>query len=119
MKISDIAQNVKNSKSGGKLGLNLDVKKLRIPLTPVLWAGFVLVFAAELFSLYAYGYKNLVFISPESQASQAAVRVNFVNYDKVIERLNEVQSYRATSTIDFLGPDKNTGRNNPFEDPQL
>jgi len=77
-----------------------------------------LVFAVELFALYAYGYKNLVFTALESPASNAAVRVNFVNYDKVIQRLDEVQNYHTTSTINFLGKDQNTGRSSPFDDPE-
>lgn len=114
MKILDIAKNV-NKKSPSKF----DLKKTRVSLTSVLWAAFVVIFAAELYALYVYGYQNLVFsLPPETQNAGAAVRVNFVNYDKVVERLSDLKDYHATSTIDFTGKDARTGRDNPLTDPR-
>jgi hypothetical protein len=118
MKISDITKNF-GKKSSSEPIKNIDVKKLNISLNLALWVMFILIFSTELYALYFYGYKNLVFLPPpETQNSGAAVRVNFAHYDKVVKRLSELQGYHATSTIDLSGKDNRTGRTNPFDDPE-
>lgn len=82
------------------------------------WLVFCLVVLVEIWAMYQYLYKNLIFEgdSPDN-ITAAAVRINYTNYDKVVSRLDRVKDFHATSTVDFIDKNLGMGRENPFTDP--
>lgn len=115
MNISEIPEEKSGKKFSLKLG-KIRLGKLNMHSNFWVFAGIAVLAIIELYSAYTYLYMNL--FPPDSAESAApATRINFANYDKVTERLREVSAFRATSTIDFSGRDKNTGRANPFAEP--
>jgi hypothetical protein len=83
--------------------------------------GGILVFTifAELITAYNSLYQNLIF-SDQMQTVRSAnvTRINTENYNLVKARLDAVENYNSTSTIDFMGSDPKIGRANPFADPE-
>lgn len=100
----------------GKKGMFFGSTQNRLSAGLITWFLFAVIVILELFLTYKYIYLNLVFDPPRQEPS-ATVRINFENYEKVIKRLDEVARYSATSTIEFLVPDRGSGRDNPFADP--
>lgn len=92
----------------------------RLSTNKVIAVLFLAIMAVEAGFLYFYLYKNLIFKNdtPLKNNVSISVRINTENYDRVISRLNSVADYNATSTIYFIGSDPNTGRGDPFSDPE-
>jgi len=118
MKISDTGEKVFGQKTKifakGKFGFSI-----RFSVATFLWSVFLAIVIVELFVIYGSLYKNLTFTkSSPADATPAIVRVDFEKYEKVIERLNEVEFFQSSNFINFQGNDENTGRDNPFSDPE-
>jgi hypothetical protein len=78
-----------------------------------------LAILGELLVAYNSLYQNLIFADQSQSVRSANVtRINTENYNLVKARLEKVKDYNATTTIDFLGTKLNTGRSNPFADPE-
>ena len=118
MKISDIGQKSvsKVKKNSLKINLNLSLKFSR---SSVIWGFFIAIAVVELLVIYGALYKNLTFTKLSQEDSNTAiVRIDFEKYEEVVERLDEVADFQASSFIDFSSAVDDTGRGNPFSDPE-
>lgn len=83
----------------------------------ILWVVFGIVIAIEIFIIYNYLVRNIQFEELSGEAIETAiVRIDFDQYEKVIERLDEVEDYQVSRIIDFE-TSQTIGRSNPFSEP--
>ena len=117
MKIADITKKTEDEKVVPKPTLK-KWSGFKFSAGFAVWLIFCLVVLVEIWAMYQYLYKNLIFEgdSPDS-ITAAAVRINYTNYQKVVTRLDRVKDFHATSTIDFIDESTGMGRQNPFTDP--
>lgn len=103
-----------------KKRLELGKIKINFKFSPdsIMWFLFAGIILVELVVAYNSIFRNLVFSDPSEEAvNTAVVRVNFVNYEKAVKRLDETYLFVPSQNIDFAGED-GIGRSNPFADPQ-
>lgn len=69
--------------------------------------------------MYYSLYKNLIFKEDYGTASaqSSSVRINFENYQKVVNHLEQVENYHASSTMILIKTTPQAGRENPFAEP--
>jgi len=122
MKISEIGKQKKlpnQAPVSPKKGQVFALKRIKVSTDVVLWLVFLGVVIVESIAAFNFLYKNLLFKQEDvSAASSAIVRVNFENYEKVINRLDRVYLFTPGADIDFSGKEEGIGRDNPFSDPE-
>jgi len=118
MKISDLTNKFKLQKTPLHSASDTIRRKLVFSTEIVLWVILLIVAVIEVYVAYAGIFKNLVFKDIDPSSIESPSRINFQNYDSVIDRLEEVEEFEPSASIDFSGVNPETGRNNPFSDPE-
>ena len=84
-----------------------------------LWFVLAVICLAEIYIVYTGVWKNIVFSDDvDPRTVDAAVRINFDNFNAVTERIKDVEEFRVPENIDLSGDKPNVGRQNPFADPE-
>jgi hypothetical protein len=113
MKLSAIFKKLSFGKSAAK------PSRFKFSNELALWVVLAIIVLAELYVGYTAVWKNIIFSDEiDPRTVDAAVRINFDNYNRVTERLSEVEDFEVAPAIDFSGNEPGVGRSNPFSDPQ-
>jgi len=134
MAISDITknQNQKSEQSQGNQSQDkpkqdspkskgmksITVTRFRFNTARVFWVILVIILILELYIIYSSIYKNLRFTHTTQEEFMTKVqRIDFDQYDKIVNRLEQVRRFRAVNTLDTANLGPFYGRSNPFSDP--